>query len=213
MRRLIGASFWLLPLVAFHLLVNMDTRSYVLIYMPALCLLAGLGIYLFCADLTENRPRMLPTWFVVVVALGIMLNIGVFITRTAPESDRYARQVESVISYIKAQYRPDEAAIVQSDLRMFYHAVHYYLPEYPGHLLQQTMSPPRPSLAFPSPVRLNDSVSRVIFLNPHARVQPQPQLVELPGGAMLQVLAIAPAERYMYFGPEGVWFAASPDEE
>jgi len=203
---------WLLPLVAFHLLVNMDTRSYVLIYMPALCLLAGLGIYLFCADLTQNSPRMLPTWLV-VVALGVMLNIGVFITRTAPESDRYARQVESVIDHISSRYRPSEAVIVQSDLRMFYHAVHFYLPEYPGYLLQQTMSPPRPSLAFPSPVRLDDSIISAIFLNPNARVEPEPELVELPGGAMLQVLAIAPDERYMYFGPEGVRFAASPDEE
>ncbi len=198
---------WLLPIMAFHLLVNMDTRSYVLIYMPALCLLAGLGIYLLCADLSSSRARALPVCMAVVVALGIILNIGVFALRTHPESARYARQVQSVIGYVQAQYRPAEAAIVQSDLRMFYHAVHYYLPEYAGYLLQQTMSPPRPSLAFASPVRLDDSVTSVVFLNPDARVQPEPELVKLPSSAVIQILHLGPEQRYMYFGPEGVWFS------
>ncbi len=205
---------WIAPVMAFHLLVNMDNRSYVLIYMPALCLLAALGIYLFCADLRELLPDgrrwQLPVCIVVVVVLGMMLNVGVFVLRTQPEDARHTRQVESIINYIKSQYRSTEAAIVQSDARMFYHAVHYYLPEYKGYLLQQTMSPPRPSLAFPSPVRLPDSVTSVIFLNPKARVRPKPELVELPTGAALQVLHLQPEQHYMHFDQTGVWFAANP---
>jgi len=205
---------WLLPIMAFHLLVNIDTRSYVLIYMPALCLLAGLGIYLFCADLLELLPDgrhwQLPVCIMVVVVLGTMLNAGVFALRTQPENARHTRQVESVISHIEIHYQSSEVAIVQSDARMFYHAVHYYLPEYRGYLLQQTMSPPRPSLAFPSPVRLADSVTSVIFLNPKARVRPEPELVALPTGATVGVVQVGSEQRHMYFDATGVWFTPDP---
>ncbi len=204
---------WLLPIAAFNLLIHMNTRSHVLIYMPALCLLAGLGIYLFCADLHKLLPggrRQLPVYIMAVVVLGMMVNVGVFALRTQPEDARYTRQVESVINYIETHYQSSEVAIVQSDARMFYHVIHYYLPEYQGYLLQQTMSPPRPSLAFPSPVQLADSVTSVIFLNPKARVRLEPELVELPSGATLQVLHLQPGQHYMHFDGTGVWFAANP---
>ena len=114
------------------------------------------------------------------------------------------------IEHIRHEYQPREAVIVQSDARMFYHIVHYYLPQYEGYLLQQTMSPPRPSLAFPSPVRLADSVSSVILLNPKARVRPEPQLVELRTDATVGVVRIGPEARYMHFDGTGVRFAANP---
>jgi len=115
-----------------------------------------------------------------------------------------------VISHIEIHYQSSEVAIVQSDARMFYHAVHYYLPEYRGYLLQQTMSPPRPSLAFPSPVRLADSVRSVIFLNPKARVRPEPELVALPTGATVGVVQVGSEQRHMYFDATGVWFTPDP---
>ncbi len=92
---------------------------------------------------------------------------------------------------------------------MFYHAVHYHLRDYPGYLLQQTMSPPRPSLAFPSPVRLDDSIQHVVFLNPQARVGAPTQMVNLASGAAVKVIELSGKQRYMHFGPDGVWFSAT----
>lgn len=214
---------WLVPVMAFHLLVNMDNRSYVLIYLPPLCLIAAVGIYLFCADLRDmiarryHQPvlsvRRLGWCCAIVVGLGALLNVGVYTTRIAPGQRQYNRQVQSVISHIAANYGAEEAALVQSDLRMSYHAVHYHLPEYPGYLLQQTMSPPRPSLTFPSPVRLDNSIRHVVFLNPQARVQGPTQTVQLDSGAAVQVVALSAAQRYMHFGPAGVWFSTNKDKE
>jgi len=205
---------WLLPIMAFHLLVHMLNRGYALIYLPPLCLIAAVGIYLFCADMSQLLPGKQSRGFsactIVVVAAAVALNVGVFTLRTAPETRAHAHRLQSVIEHIRHEYQPKEAVIVQSDARMFYHIVHYYLPQYEGYLLQQTMSPPRPSLAFPSPVRLADSVSSVIFLNPKARVRPEPELVELPTGAALQVLQLQPGQHYMHFDQTGVWFAANP---
>lgn len=205
---------WLLPIMAFHLLIHMLNRGYALIYLPALCLIAAVGIYLFCTDLCQLLPgkqsRSFPACMTVVLAAAVMLNVGVFALQSAPATHTHARQLQSVIGYIEHNYRPEEAVIVQSDARMFYHIIHYYLPQYDGYLLQQTMSPPRPSLAFPSPVRLPDSVTSVIFLNPKARVRPEPELVELPTGATLQVLHLQPGQHYMHFDGTGVRFAANP---
>jgi len=205
---------WLLPIMAFHLLIHMLNRGYALIYLPALCLIAAVGIYLFCTDLAKLLPgkqtRSFPIYMTVVVAAAIVLNVGVFTLQSTPATQAHARQLQSVIGYIGHNYQPAEAVIVQSDLRMFYHIIHYYLPQYKGYLLQQTMSPPRPSLAFPSPVRLADKVTSVIFLNPEARARPKPELVELPTGATLQVLHLPPGQHYMHFDQTGVWFAANP---
>jgi len=204
---------WLLPIIGFHLLIHMLNRGYALIYLPALCLIAAVGIYLFCTDLSGLLPgkqsRSFPACMTVVVAAAVVLNVGVFTLQSAPATRAHARQLQSVITHIQNNYQPEEAVIVQSDARMFYHIIHYYLPQYKGYLLQQTMSPPRPSLAFASPVRLPDSVTSVIFLNPKARVRPEPELVELPTGAAVGVVQVGPEQRYMHFDQTGVWFAAN----
>ncbi len=205
---------WLLPIMAFHLLVHMLNRGYALIYLPPLCLIAAVGIYLFCSDLSQLLPakqsRGFSACMIVVVAAAVVLNVGVFTLRTAPETRAHAHRLQSVIEHIRHEYQPREAVIVQSDARMFYHIIHYYVPQYEGYLLQQTMSPPRPSLAFPSPVPLPDSVISVIFLNPKARVRPEPELVELRTGAALQVLHLQPGQHYMHFDQTGVRLATNP---
>ncbi len=210
---------WLVPPIAFHLLVNMDNRSYVLIYMPPLCLMAAIGIYLFCADISSlqsrrsgerlHPPNRLDRCIGVVMGTMLLLSIATYTMRIAPTQKQHTQQVQSIIKYIAANYEAPEAAIVQSDLRMFYHAVHYHLRDYPGYLLQQTMSPPRPSLAFPSPVRLDDSIQHVVFLNPQARVGAPTQMVNLASGAAVKVIELSGKQRYMHFGPDGVWFSAT----
>ena len=205
---------WLVPMLAFHILIHMNNRGHALTYMPVVCLVGGLGIYLFCADLTQAAGWRLDgptvrTGMVAILILSVALNIGIFTLRTAPADKQQAREVGSVIEYIASNYAPEQTAIVQSDSRMFYHAVHYHLRDYPGYLLQQTLSPPRPSLAFPSSVRLDDSIKQVIFLNPQARVQAPTQMVNLASGAAVKMVELSGEQRYMHFGADGVWFLAT----
>ncbi len=199
----------------------MTSRCHAAIYYPALFIIAGAGLSLLCRDIRAVRLALTkrqasiteaaiwPTAAVLVAFIAIW-NIGIFASKTGPTLQAEARGVQSVIAHIQQSYKAERTVIVQSDKRMFFYAVEYYLPEYRGYQLEQTLLPSRPSLATPSPIKLEAEVDTVVFLNPDARVAGDSERIALAEGFAVRVKRLRPHHRYMHFSPAGVAFWASP---
>lgn len=208
-------AFWVLPAFCFHLTFHMFARAHATVYGPPLILLAGVGAYLVASD--WSRARRSPPGelavplgpLVVILGIATLVNVGAFGLATLPGEQRTEANLRARLEYIGG-FSPQEIVLVQSDTFQDYPAVKYYLPEYTGYLLRQTYAPLRAGASVTSPIRLPDGVKYAIFLNPQARVAGETRTVELAAGAWLKLYALAPAERWMHFGPAGVRFAAHP---
>ncbi len=213
--------WWLVTVTLFHWTIHMTSRCHAAIYYPALFTIAGAGISLLCRDLqvacrsvgsceSTTSRRTVRLTALTAIALIACWNIGLFMVRTGPVMQAEARGVKSVIDYIKQNYSPERTIIVQSDKRMFFYAVQYYLPGYTSYQLEQTLSPPRPSLAVPSPIKLPPQIDTVVFLNPDARVAGKSRRVDLAEGYAVRIKHLRRYQRYMHFSPAGVAFWSRP---
>jgi hypothetical protein len=188
----------------------MGVRLYAAAYAAPFMLLGGLGAYFFSRDWGALGPRRrADRALIVVVLLASVLNIGVYLTSDVRELRAEVRSLAARVAYIKQQ-PVDQTVLVQSDVQGDDRCVFYYTQAYPQYIPYQTMHHAPQSLAPASPVYLPPRVRQVIFLDPQARVPGPATVVPVGAGASLKVRPLAPAERYMFFGPQGVWFGAGP---
>lgn len=124
---------WILPSVAFYLLIFIHPANpgYVLIFMPALFILASASIEYISAEL-ESITR--ENVFVPSVMIIVVINIVIFFFSTYPVSYReikgHDRELSTVLAGIQ-EFDPGKTAVIVRPYVFFgYRQIMYYLPEY-----------------------------------------------------------------------------------
>ena len=126
-------SLWILPIMMFSLFVFLSIQNpgYILIFLPALFILASYSILHIGNDLGNmfGRKACLPILTVVVV-----LNMAAFFLLKSPVSYRWIRTHDRNLSILLADIKtfdPGETAVFVNNLIYYsYRHVMVYLPEY-----------------------------------------------------------------------------------
>jgi hypothetical protein len=126
-------SLWVLPIMMFYLFVFLSIQNpgYILIFLPALFLLASFSIFHIGNELGNRygKKAWLPILTVVVV-----LNMAAFFLLKSPVSYRWIRTHDKNLSILLADIKtfdPGETAVFVNNL-IYYSYRHFmvYLPEY-----------------------------------------------------------------------------------
>jgi hypothetical protein len=126
-------SLWVLPVTMFYLFVFLSIQNpgYILIFLPALFLLASYSILHIGKELNERYGRK--AYLSILVAV-VVLNSAVFLLVKSPVSYRWIRTHDRNLSILLADIKsfdPGESAVIVNNL-IYYSYRHFmvYLPEY-----------------------------------------------------------------------------------
>jgi hypothetical protein len=207
---------WLTPMTLFNIVYHINSQCHVLEYYPPLFLIAGYGLVRLRDDFAARLRGIRGAWLAGAgIAAAGAFGAAVFVEGTLPAYRSDVATVEYVLHTIPREFRPGETLIVQSDLRMYFYVVQFYLRDYASCMLEPTLDPPRPSLELAtgihSPMLLGPRIRHVVFLNPDARVEGESRKLTMPGGqSAMAIRDLAPEERWMIFDERGVRFRDRP---
>jgi MFS family permease len=126
-------SLWVLPIMMFYLFVFLSIQNpgYILIFLPALFILASYSIFHIGNELGNRYGRRA---FRAILTVVVVLNMAAFFLLKSPVSYRWIRTHDSNLSILLADIKtfdPGETAVVVNNL-IYYSYRHFmvYLPEY-----------------------------------------------------------------------------------
>lgn len=205
---------WWLPPVAFYVLFHIVHIAHVLIFLPAWVIVAAVGMVLVGAD-WPRRPagKSLNSRVLGALCIGVLLFNLAGIQQVARKSIlREQAETDDIVEFIAQHFRAEESYLVQADVRRQFLAVMYRLPGYRGQILQQTFGETaRPSMAVPSPIKLDPEVQYLVVPEITARIYVPTEERRFNSGTSVRWRKLAPQERYLFFDARGLWTATRPD--
>lgn len=116
-------ALWLVPAALVYVTIHIGDPGYLMSVLP--------GLYVACAALLAPIARQAPRVVLVVIALLVAVNVGVFVAADTPFAVRailrHDRSLDLRVAFIRGSFAPDSTVILaQSE----YLTARYYLPEY-----------------------------------------------------------------------------------
>jgi hypothetical protein len=219
-------SLWVLPVMMFYLFVFLSIQNpgYILIFLPALFILASFSIFHIGGEFRERYGRK--AYLSIIIAVVVLNSAGFFLLK-CPVSYRWIRTHDRNLSVLLSDIKtfdPGETAVFVNNLIYYsYRHFMYYLPEYRAYnvdvrtamtgerrktfwgvnretFLQEEITLPESVIAFVTPIDREDAKynERKVYESEGIEVRDVTQSMFVASGSVGLLVRVYPELRVSY---------------